>query len=327
MRRRMFIAGLGGAAAWPVLARAQQTAMRVVGILNSTTIEAFRNNLAEFRRGLAELGYVEGRNVAFEHRAAEDHYDRLPGLADDLVRLRVAVIFTAANAPPALAAKAATQAIPIVFEMGADPVEIGLVASLAKPGGNITGITSLAGELWKKRLAMLHELVNAATTIAFLVNPDNPAYSPEALLKARADASALGIRLLVLDASNPSDIERIFATLAEQRVGALLVGPEVLFNTQRAQLVALAARYAVPASYAGPEAVEIGGLISYSADYLGAFRDTGRYVGRILNGDKPSDLPVQQSTRFELAINLKTAKALGLTVSPNLLALADRVIE
>jgi putative tryptophan/tyrosine transport system substrate-binding protein len=324
MRRREFIAGLGGAAVWPLVARAQPP---VVGILNSTTIEAFRDALGEFRRGLAELSYVEGRNVAFEHRAAEDHYDRLPGLADDLVRLRVAVIFTAANAPPALAAKAATQTIPIVFEIGADPVEIGLVASLAKPGGNITGVTSLAGELWKKRLAVLHELVPAATTIAFLVNPDNPAYSPEALLKARADASALGIRLLVLRASNPNDIERIFATLAEQRIGALLVGPEAFFNTQRAQLVALANRYGIPASFVRPEAVEIGGLISYSADYFGAFRDTGRYVGRILNGEKPGELPVQQSTRFELAINLKTAKALGLTVPPSLLAIADRVIE
>jgi putative ABC transport system substrate-binding protein len=301
--------------------------MPVVGILNSTTIEAFHDYLAEFRSGLAELSFVEGRNVAFEHRAAEDHYDRLPGLADDLVRLRVAVIFTAANTPPALAAKAATQTIPIVFEIGADPVEIGLVASLARPGGNITGVTNLAGELSKKRLAALHELVPAATTVAFLVNPSNPAFSPGGLLRYQAEARAVGIRLLVLDASTPSDIERIFATLAEQRVGALIVGPEAFFNTQRAQLVALAARYAVPASYANPQAVEIGGLISYSAAYQDAFRDTGRYVGRILNGERPGDLPVQQSTRFEMTINLKTAKALGLTVSPNLLALADRVIE
>jgi putative ABC transport system substrate-binding protein len=326
MRRREFIAVLGGAATWPLAARGQQTPKRVVGILNSTTIEAFRDYLAEFRRGLAELGYVEGRNVSFEHRAAEDHYDRLLVLADDLVRLGVSVIFTAANAPPALAAKAATSTIPIVFEIGADPVEIGLVASLARPGGNITGVTNLAGELSKKRLAALHELVPAATTMAFLVNPDNPAFSPEGLLKLQTEASAVGVRLLILDASSPSDIERIFATLAEQRVGALLVGPEAFFNTQRAQLVALAARYAIPTS-STREAVEIGGLFSYSADYHGAFQDTGRYVGRILNGEKPSDLPVQQSTRFELAINLKTAKALGLTVSPNLLALADRVIE
>jgi putative tryptophan/tyrosine transport system substrate-binding protein len=237
------------------------------------------------------------------------------------------VIFTAANAPPAIAAKAATQTIPIVFEIGADPVEIGLVASLARPGGNITGVTTLAGELSKKRLAVLHELVPAATTIAFLVNPNNPAFSPEGLLREQTEASALGIRLLVLNASSPSDIEHIFTTFAEQRVGALLVGPEAFFSTQRAQLVALATRYAIPASYARREAVEIGGLISYSADYLGAFRDTGRYVGRILNGEKSGDLPVQQSTRFELAINLKTAKALGLTVPPYLLAIADRVIE
>ena len=300
--------------------------MPVVGILNSTTIEGLRDYLAEFRRGLAEFGYVEGRSVAFELRAAEDHCDRLPRLADDLVRLRVAVIFTASNTPPALAAKAATQTTPIVFAIGADPVEVGLVANLARPSGNITGVTTLAGELLKKRLEVLHELVPAATTIAFLVNP-NPACSPEGLLSEQTEASALGVRLLVLNASTPSDIEHIFTTLAEQRAGALLVGPETFFITQRAQLVALATRYAIPTSYARPEAVEIGGLISYSADSRGAFQNAGRYVGRILNGKKPGDLPVQQSTRFELTINLKTAKALKLTVSPNLLALADRVIE
>jgi putative tryptophan/tyrosine transport system substrate-binding protein len=284
--------------------------------------------LGTFRSGLADFSYVDGRNVAFDYRMAEDHYERLPGLAEDLVRLRVAVIFTAANAASALAAKAATRVIPVVFEMGADPVETGLVASLNRPGSNITGVTNLAGELFQKRLAVLHELVPTATTVAFLVNLTNPAYSPEVISKWQAEAaSELGIRLLVLDASNASDIERSFAKLAERRAGALLVGPEAFFNEQRDQLVALAARYALPTSYPRPEAVEIGGLISYSSDYEEAFRVAGRYVGRILKGEKPADLPIQQPTKFRLAINLKTAKALGLTVSPNLLAIADQVIE
>jgi putative tryptophan/tyrosine transport system substrate-binding protein len=327
MRRRDFIAVLGGAAAWPLVARGQQRAMPIVGVLNSTTLEGFRDYFAVFGRGLADSGYVEGRNVTFEYRAAEDHYDRLPGLADDLVNRRVAVIFTAANAPPALAAKAATRVVPVVFEMGADPVEIGLVSSLARPGGNITGVTILAAEVFQKRLALLHELVPAATTIACLVNLTNLAYSEAELSKLRAWASALGIDLLILDASSPSDIDRAFDTMAEQRAGALLVSPEAFFNTQRHQLVTLAARYAVPASYPGSRAVEIGGLMSYSGDYIDAFRNAGQYVGRILNGEKPGDLPIQQSTKFRLAINLKTAKALGLTFPPNLLALADQVIE
>jgi putative tryptophan/tyrosine transport system substrate-binding protein len=328
MRRREFIGGLGGVAAWPFVASAQQSPMPVVGVLSSTTFEEFLSYVVTFRRGLAESGYVEDRNVAFEYRMAEDRYERLRKLADDLVRLRVGVIFTAANAASALAAKAATRVIPVVFEMGADPVEIDLVASLNRPGGNVTGVTTLAGELFQKRLAVLHELVPAATTVAFLVNLTNPAFSSEAISKQQtAAASELGIHLLVLDASSPSDIERAFATLVEQRAGALVVGPEAFFIAQRDQLVALAARYAVPTSYPRPEAVEIGGLISYSSDYVDAFRDAGRYVGRILNGEKPADLPIQQPTKFRLAINLKTAKTLGLTVPPNLLALADRVIE
>jgi putative ABC transport system substrate-binding protein len=326
MKRRAFIAALGGAAAWPLMAYAQRTAIPVVGVLNGTTFDSFRDYFEEFRHGLSEYGYIEGQNVTFEHRAADDRYDRLPLMADDLVSRRVAVIFTAANTPPALAAKAATQTIPIVFEMGADPIQVGLVASLARPGGNITGVTSLAGQVYRKRLELLHELVPTATTIAFLVNPTNPAFSPEALLKAQADASVHGIHLLVQHASTPSDIERLFATLAEHGAGALVVGPEAFFNTQRQQLVALAAHYAVPASYPRSEAVEIGGLISYSAS-PDAFPTAGRYVARILNGEKPGDLPIQQSTRFELAINLKTAKALGLTIPSNLLAVADRVIE
>jgi len=327
MKRRTFIAALGGAVAWPIVARAQQPTMPIIGVLNSTAFEEFRGYFVGFKRGLAEAGYVEGRNVAFEYRMAENHYDRLPGLADDLVRLGVAVIFTAANAAAALAAKAATRVIPVVFEMGADPVEIGLIASLARPGGNITGVTNLAGEIFQKRLALLHELMPAAATIACLLNLTNPTFSEATILKLRAWASALGIDILILDASSPSDIERAFATLAERRAGALVVGPEAFFSEQRDQLVALAARYAVPVSYPRSEAVEIGGLMSYSADVLDAFRNAGQYVGRILNGEKPGDLPIQQSTKFRLAINLKTANALGLTFPPSLLALADQVIE
>jgi putative ABC transport system substrate-binding protein len=293
----------------------------------STTLEAFRNYFAAFGRGLADSGYVEGRNVTFEYRAAEDHYDRLPGLADDLVNRHVAVIFTAANAPPALAAKTATRVIPVVFVMGADPVEIGLVSSLARPGGNITGLTTLAAEVFQKRLAVLHELVPAATTIACLVNRTNLAYSEASLTKLRTWATALGIDVLILDASSPSDIDRAFGAMAEQRAGALLVSPESFFNTQRHQLITLSARYAVPASYPRSEAVEIGGLMSYSADVLDACRNAGQYTGRILSGEKPGDLPIQQSTKFRLAINLTTAKTLGLTVPQRLLALADQVIE
>jgi putative tryptophan/tyrosine transport system substrate-binding protein len=278
---------------------------------------------------LAETGHVEGRNVAFEYRTAENHFDRLPALADDLVRRRVAAIFTVANLNPALAAKAASRVTPIVFSMGADPVLNGVVASLSRPGGNITGVTTLGGELFGKQLALLHELVPAAKTVAYLVNRTNPGYS-ETLLKERAEAArALGVQLLILDASMPSDIDRAFATLAEQRIGALLVGADAFFAAQREQLVALAAHYAIATSFGGGNAktVEIGALTHYGPDLSDAFRRAGQYVGRILNGEKPGDLPVQQSTRFKFAINLKTAKALGLTIPPNLLAIADEVIE
>jgi putative ABC transport system substrate-binding protein len=327
MRRREFIAGLGSAAAWPLAARAQQPVMPVVGLLISSTSKDVAPYIARLTAGLAETGYVEGRNVAFEYRMAEDHYERLPALANDLVRRRVAVIFTAGNVPTALAAKAATQVLPIVFSIGADPVESGLVASLARPGGNITGVTALANELQLKRLALLHELVPAATTMAYLFNHANPTYT-EAYLKEQVDAaSRLGVRLLILKAANPNEIERAFATVAEQRGDALAVAPDTFFIAQRAQIVALAARYRVPASYFVREFVEAGGLTSYSSPPGDAYRQAGAYVGRILNGEKPGDLPVQQTTRFELAINLKTAKALGLTIPPNLLALADEVIE
>jgi len=331
MRRRDFIAGLGSAtASLPSLSltvRAQQSALPVIGLLSSMTFESYSDEFAAFRRGLAETGHVEGRNVAFEYRSAENHFDRLPALADDLVRRRVAAIFTAANVNPALASKAATQVTPIVFMMGADPVANRVVASLSRPGGNVTGVTVLTGELFGKRLALLHELVPAAKTVAYLVNRTNSSY-PETLLKEQAEAArGLGVKLLILEASTPSDIDRAFATLAEQRIGALLVGADVFFGAQREQLVALAARHAIPASYPRANIVEIGGLTGYAADFSDGFHLAGRYVGRILNGEKPADLPVQQSTRFEFAINLKTARALGLTVPPTMLAVADRVIE
>jgi putative tryptophan/tyrosine transport system substrate-binding protein len=327
MRRRDFIAGLGGVVAWPLTARAQKPALPVIGLLSSTPFEGYSDLLAAFRRGLAETGHVEGQNVGFEYRTAENHFDRLPALADDLVRRRVAAIFTAANQNAALAAKAASRVTPIVFMTGADPVESGVVASLSRPGGNITGVTLLATEVSVKRLALLHELMPAAETVGYLANRTNPGYS-ETVLKERAEAArALGVQLLILNASTPSDIDRAFATLAEQRIGALFVGADAFFGVQREQIIALAAHYAIATSHSGPESVKLGALTSYGTDYSDAFRLAGQYVGRILNGEKPGDLPVQQATRFKFAINLKTAKALGLTIPPNLLAIADEVIE
>jgi putative ABC transport system substrate-binding protein len=321
MRRREFIAGLASAVAWPAVARAQQPVLPVIGYLNSSTADAQSDSLAAFQRGLAQAGYAEGRNVTIERRWAEDHSDRLPLLADDLVRRRVAVIATGGSAQPAAAAKAATQSIPIVFVMGANPVEIGLVASLARPGGNLTGFTILAGDVLAKRLALLHELVPKAATIAFLQTPQS-AYN-----QLPAAARALGIQLLFSNASNPVEVQRAFRTIAESRAGAVLVAPQPLFFAQRDQLVALAAHYAIPASYSRREVVEAGGLISYDGDLLDAHRLAGTYAGRILKGEKPSDLPVQQATRFRLALNLKTAKALGLMVPQSILLGADEVIE
>jgi putative tryptophan/tyrosine transport system substrate-binding protein len=328
MRRREFLAGLGTAAvAWPLAARAQQQTMPVVGVLFSSTSKAVGPYIAGLAAGLAQAGYVEGRNVAFEYGMAEDHYERLPALANDLVRRRVTVIFTAGNVPPAVAAKAATQAVPIVFMIGANPVQSGLVANLARPGGNITGVTVFVDEVLPKRFALLHEMVPAATTMAYLYNSANfsiPAAGSKELTEA---ASRLGGRLLILAAASPSEIERAFATLTEQRAGALLVAADTFYTAQRAQIVALAARYRVPASYSRREFIEAGGLTSYGTRFGDAYRQAGVYVGRILNGEKPGDLPVQQPTRFEFVINLKTANALGLEIPPTLLALADEVID
>jgi len=327
MKRREFIAGFGVSAAWPLAVRAQRPAKPVVGILYSAPIDVLRHETSAFRAGVAEIGYVDGRNVSFEYRTADNHIDRLPALARDLVHRRVAVIFSASTAATVLAAKAATDEIPIVFSMGADPVGIGAVRSLARPGGNITGITVLAGELIGKRFELLHEIVPTAATVAYLVNTANPAFS-EAALKMRTErASALGLRLLIVDADSPNDIDRAFTSIVAEKAGALLVGPDTFFQTQREQIVALAARYRVPASYPWPEDVSAGGLFSYGADFLDVFHKAGTYVGRILNGEKAADLPVQQPTKFKLAVNLKTARALGLTIPPSVLARADNVIE
>jgi len=325
MRRRELITLLGGAAAaWPLAARAQQKAMPVVGYLNGTSPAASAELLAAFRKGLSETGYDEGQNVAIEYRWAEFHYDRLPALAADLVGRKVDLIAACGGAGEALAAQSATSTIPTVFTVGADPVETGLVASLARPGGNLTGIAILNVELAKKRVEMISELVPQARVIGYLRNPNNSAIEPN-IASAREAAGVKGLRLEILTAGTESEIDAVFATLV-QHVDALVVG-DPLFNSRREQIVALAERYRVPAIYIWREYVAAGGLISYGANFAAANHQVGIYAGKILNGAKPADLPVQQPTTFELVVNLKTAKALGLTVPPWILARADEVIE
>ena len=328
MRRRDFIKGIvGSAAAWPLSARAQQAGVPVVGWLGSTSPAPAANILHAFRRGLNEAGYIEGQNVAIEYRWAEGQYNRLPGLVADLVRRQVAVITGAGSTAAALAAKAATETIPVVFVVGTDPVTAGLVASLNRPGGNLTGVSVLHVEVTAKRLELLHELAPAATTVGLLVNPTNPYAVPE-MRESEVAARALGLRLHVLKASNQNEIDSAFVALVEQRAGALLVGADPVFQLSlRDQLVALAARHRLPTIYGYRETTEAGGLMSYGPSVSDVWRLGGIYTGRILNGEKPADLPVQQSTKVELIINLKTAKALGLTVPPSLLARADEVIE
>lgn len=326
MRRRDFITLVSGVAtAWPFAARAQQ-ATPVIGYLNGASAAEFPHLLAGFRKGLIETGYAEGRNVTIEYRYADGHYDRLPELATDLVSQKVAVIVATAGTPTIRAAKAATSTIPIVFVIGGDPVKFGIVASLNRPGGNITGLTLFGIELAVKRLELLLELVPSAANIGVLANPNNPITEPQ-LSDLEAAARTLGRQLLILKASTESDLAVVSTGLDQQHLDALVVAADPFFDDRRVQIVALAARHKLPGCYVRHEFVREGGLISYGADVPEAYRQAGVYVGRILKGEKPADLPVVQPSKFELAINLGTAKALGLAVPPTLLARADEVIE
>jgi putative ABC transport system substrate-binding protein len=326
VKRREFISLLGGAATWPLAARAQQPTIPVIGFLHSASPSAAQLVTA-FRQGLGEVGYVAGQNVAIEYRYAEGQIDQLPELAADLVRRRVAVIATPGSQPAALAAKAATPVIPIVFGVGEDPVKLGLVVSLARPGGNATGINFFTAELGAKRLGLLHELVPGASRVAVLINPADAARAESTRSDLETAARALGLQIHVARARTGREIDNAFTDIVRERSDVLFVGPDPLFYTRRVQLATLAARYGLPASYAVRDYAEVGGLMSYGTDVSHMFRQVGVYAGRILKGAKPADLPVEQSTKFELVINLNTAIALGLEVPPPLLARADEVIE
>jgi putative tryptophan/tyrosine transport system substrate-binding protein len=328
LKRRDFITLLAGAAAaWPLAARAQQPTMPVVGILDPGSAANNEQYLAPFWQGLGEAGYVEGQNVAVEYRAANGRYDRLQELAADLVRRQVTVIAVPSGTPAALAAKAATSAIPIVFGVGDDPVSLGLVASISRPGGNATGVNFFIGELATKRLGLLRELVPRATRVAVLVNPLDPRRTESVLGDVESGARAIGLQHHVFNASTVDEIDEAFAALLRVRADVLFVAPDAYFNRRRVQLAILAARHAIPATYGVRDYVEAGGLMSYGTSLADARRQVGVYTGRVLKGTAPADLPVLQPTRFVLAINLSTAKALGLDVPPQLLARADEVIE
>jgi ABC-type uncharacterized transport system substrate-binding protein len=325
IERRKFLATLGGAAAtWPLAALAQQPTMPVVGFLNGGSPDA--NRVAAFRQGLNEIGYIEGRNLAIEYHWAEGQYDRLPALAADLVRRPVNVI-AATSTPAAITAKAATTTIPIVFVTSSDPVQLGLAASLSRPSGNLTGATTLAIEITPKRLEILHELLPTAKLFALLVNPTNP-YADILSRNLQAAARTLGLQLHILHASTEHDFDTVFATLVQLRAGGLVIGGvEIFFESRRGQLAALALRHSIPTIYQSREFAVAGGLMGYGGNTMDSYRLAGLYTGRILKGEKPADLPVQQVTKVDLIINLKTAKALGLEVPPTLLARADEVIE
>jgi ABC-type uncharacterized transport system substrate-binding protein len=326
MRRRAFFTLVGGAAVWPLSARAQQPAMPLIGYLGAQSPAAFASRVRAFRQGLGETGYAEGRNVAIEFRWAEGQHNRLSALAADLVSRQVAVIVAPGGAPAALAAKSATTTIPIVFEMGADPIAMGLVGSLNRPGGNLTGVSSLNVEVTPKRLEILHELVPTAAVLAVLVNPTSPTADSQ-LRNLQAAASTLGLQLHVLHASTERDFDTVFATLLRLRAGGLVVASDTFFATHSEQLAALTVRHAVPAIHQSRDFSTAGGLTSYGGSFVESHRQAGVYTGRIIKGDKPADLPVQQVTKVELFVNLKTAKTLGVTVPLPLLARADEVIE
>ena len=327
MRRREFITLLGGAAAaWPLGVRAQQPAMPVIGFLNVTSAQVYAFQLTAFLKGLGEAGYVEGQNVAIEYKWADGQNDQLPAMAADLVHRRVAVI-AATTTPAAIAAKAATTTIPIVFETGADPVRLGLVSSFNRPGGNITGVTQASAEMAPKRLQLLHELIPTVSVMAVLVNPANKALAEPATREVPSVARSFGVKVHILTASSENDFDGVFAKLTELRAGGLVIGGDPFFTSRCEQLGALAARHAVPAVYQRREFAVAGGVLSYGSDITDAYRLAGNYTGRVLKGDKPADLPVQQATKVELIINLKAAKALGITVPNTLIGRADEVIE
>jgi putative tryptophan/tyrosine transport system substrate-binding protein len=327
MRRREFFGVLGGAAAWPLAARAQQPPMPVIGFLSNASTGLYEHRLRPFREGLKEAGYLEGQNVEIDYRWADGQNDRLPALAAQLVQRRVAVIVAAGGTPSAVAAKAATATIPVVFGVAVDPVEVGLVASLSRPGGNLTGVTNLNVEVGPKRLEILRELLPSLAVVAVLINPASPAIMEPYMRGLQAASGTLGLKLHVLHASTEHDFETVFESLVQLQAGALVIGPDIFFNARTEQLAALALRHKVPAVFQYRPFVAAGGLLSYGSDERDYYRQVGLYAGRILKGEKPAELPVVQATKIELLINLKTANALGITFPLSLLGRADEVIE